>query len=59
MQPVTQPSIASYETPVAEPTPAPPQRQLSQEEIEWFAERSAQAAQSPSIIQRLLGQQRR
>lgn len=46
MQPVTYPSIASYEAPTVEPAPAPQQRQLSQGEIEWFAERSAAATQS-------------
>lgn len=46
MQPANQPSVASYEAPIAEPTPAPQQRQLSQEEIEWFEERTAEAVQS-------------
>ncbi len=46
MQPVGQPSVASYEAPAAEPTPAPQQRQLSQEEIDWFEERTAEAVQS-------------
>lgn len=46
MQPVSRPSIASYEAPPAEPAPAPQQRRLSQEEIEWFAKRTAEAIQS-------------
>lgn len=46
MQPVSQPSVVSYEAPAAEPTPAPQQRQLSQEEIQWFEERTAEAIQS-------------
>ncbi len=46
MQPISQPSVAGYEAPAIEPTPAPQQRQLSQEEIEWFAERSAEVTQS-------------
>lgn len=46
IQPVSQPSVASYDAPAIEPTPAPQQRQLSQEEIEWFAERTAEAVQS-------------
>jgi len=46
MQPVGQPSVATYEAPAAEPTPAPQQRQLSQEEIEWFEKRTAEAVQS-------------
>jgi hypothetical protein len=46
IQPISQPSVTSYEAPALEPTPAPQQRQLSQEEIDWFAERSAEAVQS-------------
>lgn len=42
MQPVSRPSVASYET----PTSAPQQRQLSQEEIEWFEAASARAIES-------------
>lgn len=44
MQPVSQPAVASYEAPAAEPAPAH-QRQLSQEEIEWFEEGTARAIQ--------------
>lgn len=46
MQPVSRPSIASYEAPPAEPAPAPQQRPLSQEEIDWFEERTTEAVQS-------------
>jgi len=45
MQPISQPSVAGYEAPAAEQTPSPQQRQLSQEEIEWFEERTAEAVQ--------------
>lgn len=41
-QPVSPSSVASYET----PTSAPQQRQLSQEEIEWFEAASARAVES-------------
>ncbi|WP_213909845.1 hypothetical protein [Stutzerimonas nitrititolerans] len=44
--PASQPSVASYEAPAAEPTPVPQQRPLTQEEIEWFEERTAEAVQS-------------
>lgn len=43
-QPVSQPSIARGEAPAAEP--APQQRPLSQEEIEWFEQATARAVQS-------------
>jgi len=46
MQPVSQPSVANYEGPAAEPTPAPQQRPLTQEELDWFEERTAEAVQS-------------
>jgi len=46
IQPVSQPAVASYEAPAAAPEPARGQRQLSQEEIEWFEERTATAAQA-------------
>ncbi|QGZ32163.1 hypothetical protein [Stutzerimonas stutzeri] len=46
MQPISQPSVANHEASALEPTPAPQQHQLSQEEIESFAERSAEATQS-------------
>lgn len=45
-QQVSEPSVASYEAPAAEPTPAPQQRPLSQDEIEWFEERTSEAVQS-------------
>lgn len=45
IQLASQPSIASYEAPEAEPTPAPQQRPLTQEEIEWFEEGTARALQ--------------
>lgn len=45
IQPVSQPSVASYEAPVAAPAPNPLQRLLSQEEIEWFEEGSERALQ--------------
>lgn len=44
IQPVTPPPVASYEAPTTEP--APQQRQLSQEEIEWFEQATARAVQS-------------
>lgn len=44
-QPVSEPSVASYEAPAAEPTPAPQQRPLTQEDIDWFEEGTAQAIQ--------------
>ena len=46
IQPANQPSVASYEAPTAEPTPAPQQRPLTQEELDWFEERTAEAVQS-------------
>ncbi|MFI8743091.1 hypothetical protein [Stutzerimonas zhaodongensis] len=46
IQPVGQPSVENYEALTAVPSPAPQQRLLTQEEIDWFAERSAEAAQS-------------
>lgn len=46
MQPVNQPSVAGYEAPATEPVPAPQQRQLSQEEMEWFEDATARAVQS-------------
>ncbi len=45
-QPVSQSSVANYEAPAAEPTPAPQQRPLTQEEIDWFEERTAEAVRS-------------
>lgn len=39
MQPISQPSVASYEAPAA----APQQRPLTQEEIDWFEEGTARA----------------
>lgn len=45
MQPVSQPSVTSYETPAAELTPAPQQRPLTQEEIDWFEEGTELALQ--------------
>jgi len=46
MQPASQPSVASYNAPAAVLTPAPQQRPLTQEEIEWFEARTAVAVQS-------------
>lgn len=45
MRPVTQPSVANYEATTAAPSPAPQQRQLTQEEIDWFDKRTAEAMQ--------------
>jgi len=51
MQPASQPSVASYEAPAAEPTPAPQQRQLSQEEIRMVRRaHSASDTVSPNIV---------
>ena len=44
MQPISQPSIASYEAPAAEQL-APQRRQLTQEEIDWFNKRTAEDMQ--------------
>ena len=44
MQPISQPSIASYEAPAVEPASAPQQRQLSQEEIAWLKQATARAS---------------
>jgi len=46
IQPISQPSIASYQAPAVEPTSAPQQRQLSHEEIEWFEQATARAVPS-------------
>ncbi|WP_312381310.1 hypothetical protein [Stutzerimonas balearica] len=42
-QPASQPSVAIYEAPTAEPSFEPHQRQLSKEEIEWFNKAKADA----------------
>ncbi len=44
IQPVTPPPVASYEAPATEPTPQ--QRQLSQEEIEWFEQATSRAVKA-------------
>ncbi|MGE6659349.1 hypothetical protein ACQKEK_01190 [Pseudomonas sp. NPDC077408] len=44
-QPISGPSFANYEAPAVEPTPAPRQRQLSQEEIVWLKQAAARASQ--------------
>ena len=46
MQPISQPSVTSYEAPAVERTPAPQQRQLSQEEIVWLKQAAARASQT-------------
>jgi len=46
IQPVSQPAVASYEAPAAAQESTRGQRQLSQEEIEWFEERTAAAVQA-------------
>lgn len=46
MEPVSRPAVASHEAPAKEPAPARGQRQLSQEEIEWFEERTAAAVEA-------------